>query len=278
MAVVPDGRHERAGPAAGGEVVAHGRLERIEAQGVVVVGLEKAQVVGAEAGEVRRLGHRAVRLVRGVHDERRLLGLQAAAVLAEAAGPLAGAEQGAQRGRAGGVLDDAGEGVAEAQHLPQPLHDHVLDLGGRRARLPAHALDAEAGRDEVGEHRREVAVGGEVGEEPGMVPVRDARQHDALEVGRDGRQAFGPARRLGRQLRGDLAGLHAAHHRVLGDVLAVVRDPVDQLVAEPAELVGFHQLCPFFGGCGPRVPARAAVITWSSVHAVSAEPRPGRPS
>ena len=35
----------------------------VEAQGVVVVGLEKAQIAGAEAGEVRRFGHRAVRLV-----------------------------------------------------------------------------------------------------------------------------------------------------------------------------------------------------------------------
>src|SRR5450756_1690169 len=50
-------------PAAAGKVLTHGRLQHVEAQGVLVVGLDKAQIVGAEAGEVRRLGHRAVRLV-----------------------------------------------------------------------------------------------------------------------------------------------------------------------------------------------------------------------
>ena len=74
------------------------------------------------------------------------------------------------------------------------------------------------------------------------------------------RQAFGPARRLGRQLRRDLAGPHAAHHRVLGDALAVVRDPVDQLVAQAAELVRCP--CPALLSCGPAAPPAAGPLAF----------------
>ncbi len=232
---------DRAGPAAGGAVLGDRLLEQIGAQRVLVVGRDQAQVLGAEAGEQRRFGDRAVRLVRGVDDERRLLGLQSAAVLAEARRALAGAEQGAERRRAGAVVDHAAEGLGQADHLPQPVHDHVLDLGRRGARLPAHALGAETRRDEVGEHRGEVGVGGEVGEPAGVVPVRDARQHDALEVGDDVAEALALLRRLGRQLRRDLAGLDAAHDREFVEALAVGGDPLDQLVAQRAELGGIHR-------------------------------------
>ena len=61
-------------------------------------------------------------------------------------------------------------------------------------------------------------------------------------------------RRLGGQLLRHLARLHLAHHWVVVDPLAVVGDPVDQLVAEPAELVGVHPALP----CRPREePTRA---------------------
>ena len=131
--------------------------------------------------------------------------------------------------------------VGEVDHLAQPVHDDVLDLRGRRTGEPAHALHAEPGPDEVGEHRREVAVAGEVGEEPGVVPVRDPRHDDAVEVGDDACEVAALLRWLGGHERRHLARLHAAHHRQLADALAVVGDPVDQLVAERAELVGIHR-------------------------------------
>ena len=135
-----------AGPAAGRQVVLDGALEQVEPERVLVVRLDEAQVLGAEPGEERGLGDRAVRLVARVHDERRVLGLQAAAVLREPRGAFAGAEQGGEGGRAGRVLDHAGERVRQPHHLAQPLHDDVLDLGGGGAGLPAHALHAEARR------------------------------------------------------------------------------------------------------------------------------------
>src|SRR5262249_60703427 len=111
-------------------------------------------------------------------------------------------------------------------------------LGGGRARLPAHALRAEPRRDEVGEDRREARVRREVGEEAWMVPVRDAGQDVAFELVERARELPALARRLGREAGLDLAGRDAAHDRALGDPLAVVGDPVDELVAESPALLG----------------------------------------
>ena len=101
--------------------------------------------------------------------------------------------------------------------------------------------DAEPGRDEVAEHGGEVGVGGEVGEEAGVVPVRDARQDDAVEVGDDAREAVGLLRAARRAAAPRTSpGCTRLITGQLADVLAVVGDPVDQLVAERAELVGVH--------------------------------------
>ena len=77
-----------------------------------------------------------------------------------------------------------------------------------RAGHPGHALDAEPGRDQVAEHRGPGGVGREVAEEAGVLPVRDARQDDPVEVGQHvgerlallggGRRERGRARRRGR--------------------------------------------------------------------------------
>ena len=131
--------------------------------------------------------------------------------------------------------------VRQAEHLAQPLHDHVLDLGAGRARLPAHALGAQAGRDQVGQHRRKVRVGGEVGEPSGVVPVGDARQHDAVELVGDVVQTESLLRRLVGQQRLDLARCDPTHDGQLGDVLAVIGDPVDELMAQAAEFGGVHR-------------------------------------
>jgi len=92
-----DRRHEGARPAPRGEVGGDRLLERVWAQGVLVVRLDQPQVLGAEPRQQGALLHGRVRLVRRVHDERRIFRLEAAPVLAEVGGPLAGAEQGAER-------------------------------------------------------------------------------------------------------------------------------------------------------------------------------------
>ncbi len=210
-------------------------LQPLEAQRVAVVGLDEAQVVPAEAREQRRLLDRAVAFARGVDDERRLEPLEPRAVLAEARAALARAQERAQRGRARRIVDDAGPRLGEPDHLPQPVHHDLFELGRGRARLPAHALDAESRGGEVGQDRRVAGVAREVGEERRVVPVRDARQHVGVEP-RDG--VFEPAafaRGLFRKAAADLAGAHGAHHRQPLHALAVVRHPVDELVAQPAK-------------------------------------------
>ncbi len=140
-------------------------------------------MLAAEARQQGGLLDAAVALVRSVDHERGLAGLQALAVLAEAGGPLTGAEEGREGGGAGGVVDHSRPGLAQARHLAEPVHDHLLHFGRGGAGLPAHALDAEARGDEVRQDRGVARVAGEVGEKGGVVPMGDARHHVPVERG-----------------------------------------------------------------------------------------------
>ena len=222
------------------EILLDGSPQQVHAQGVVVIRGDQAQEAAAEARQQRGLLDGAVPLVRGVDHQGRLAALQALAALGVARGALPGAEQGREGGGAGGVVDDAGEGRAEAHHLPQPVHDDLLDLRGRGTGLPAHALGAQARRGKVPEDRAVAGVAGEVGEEGRVVPVGDARQ----DVPVQGRQHLihAPAllRRVVREGRPDVAGLGLAHDGQALEALAVVRDPVHELITEAAEVVLVH--------------------------------------
>ena len=83
VAVVPTAATTAQGRRPAARSVAIGRLEQVEAQGVLVVRLDAGAGCSApNPASSAALGIGAVRLVRGVHDERRVLGLQPAAVLA----------------------------------------------------------------------------------------------------------------------------------------------------------------------------------------------------
>ena len=77
----------------------------------------------------------------------------------------------------------------------------------------------------------------EVGEEARVVPVRDAGQQHAIEVGEHVRERLGLLGRRRRQPRADLARLDRRHHGPLADALEVVGRPVDGGVAVGAELL-----------------------------------------
>ena len=132
--------------------------------------------------------------------------------------------------------NDAGR----AEEVGEPVQDVLLELGGSRAGHPGHALDAEARGDQVAEHGRPGGVGGEVAEEAGVLPVRDAGQHDPVEVGEDGGERLALLGRGAGQGRADLAGGDLRAHRQRVDPGPVVGDPVDDLVAVLAELLGSH--------------------------------------
>ncbi len=221
--------------------------ERAGPHGQVLVDLDDADGVGAQAGDPDGLLHRRVGL--GGHVHGGAIGVDARADRGARAGAVQGGQEGDQVGAGAGVLDHAAagaggaEGGGQAEELGEPVHDVLLELGGRRTGHPRHALDAEARGDQVAEDRRPGGVGREVAEEAGVLPVRRPREHDPVEVGedrRDRRAALGGGRREG---RADLAGGDLRAHREGLDPGPVVGDPVHDLVAVLPELLGSHVRC-----------------------------------
>ena len=93
------------------------------------------------------------------------------------------------------------ERLGKAEQLHHPVEHQRLQLGARGRRHPAHPLHAQAGREQLTEDRRIRRVRREVGEEARVLPVDDARQDDALDIGAHrlpaspGRRAAKPAGR-----------------------------------------------------------------------------------
>ena len=103
---------------------------------------------------------------------------------------------------------------------------------------PEHA---EPAADEVAEHARQRGVGREVAEEPRVLPVRQTG-HDDRDRGRASTESNGSGSTGGPAGSAALTapGSVAAMTGRAGETGAVVRDPVDELVAEGAELVWCH--------------------------------------
>ena len=136
--------------------------------------------------------------------------------------------------------NDAGQ----AEQVGEPVHDVLLELGGRRAGHPGHALDAEPGGDQVAEHRGAGGVGREVAEEAGVLPVRRPRAARPGR-GRRGRPRTArpaPGAAAGRAARTS-PGETCERTGKRPDPRPVVGDPVDDLVAVLPELLGSHVRC-----------------------------------
>ena len=206
---------------------------------VFVVG-DVADVIAAEAGQQRRLIHRAVAVRRGVDHQRLRFRLQSAAIQPEIGGALAGAEQRDQGAGGGGVLNHPAPFRGEAGHAAHPIGHHFFDFGERGTGLPGEAEDAESGGEIVAEDAGEFAVGREVAEETGMLPVGEAGHDDSVEIGQDRVEGFGLLRRIGGQGRLDFARRGSRHHGAFGDGGAIVGDAVDDLVAEVAKFFRRH--------------------------------------
>ena len=148
---------------------------------------------------------------------------------------LPGRKQGAQRRRRSRVLDDAGHALGESQHLAQPFEDRVFELGGRRRGLPDHALSAEPGRQQLAQDGGRAVIGRKIGVPPGMLPVRDTREDDGLEVGEDAVHGLGLRGRFGGDLGLDLARIKPGHDRQILDVFHIIGEPIDEFMAIPPE-------------------------------------------
>ena len=242
-----DGRlHEQGRPAVV-DVVGEQQLQGPDVHGLGGrIDLDGAHALGTQAGHHGGLQERGVCLRRAVDGPLRRPDADLAGV------PVAGGVQGGQErgeGRGGrGVLDDTTtaavvgepELVGQAERLGQPVDDHLLDLGDRRAGRPDHPLRADATRDEVAEDRRRGRVRREVGEEAGVLPVGQARHDELIEVGEQRVERLARLRGLGRQGAAYVAGRHPGEDRQVVQAGPVVGDPVDGCMALAAELLGTH--------------------------------------
>ena len=234
------GGDDRARHATGGEIGLDGQRQCFRLHRMALVGRNDVNVVATESCQQRRLLDRAVAVRRDVDDQRRDLGLQPATRQRKPGSSLAGTEQRHERRRGRRILDDSAPRRAETHHLPDPVGRDLLELRERRTRLPRQAEHAEPRAQVVAEHGREFAVRREVAEEIRMLPVRQARQDHRLEIPQHRVEALGRVRRRSGQLRTDRARRDPRHHRKVTDARPVIRDPVDDLVAQLAELVGRH--------------------------------------
>ena len=146
----------------------------------------------------------------------------------------------------GTVLDDTAAGpvrpepAGKPEHLGEPVEHVLLEFGAGRARRPEHPLHAQTRRDQIAEHRGPGDVGGEVAEEPRMLPVRDAGEHDPVEVAEQRLERLGLLGRMRGQQLAQFPGGCPRLDRQRLDPLPVVRDPVDHLPPVAAELLGRH--------------------------------------
>ena len=209
---------------------------------VALVNRYDPQVCPAKACEQRGLLHGTVALARGVDDERPVGLLQAAARSAIAGGSLACAYERHQGGRRGGVLDHTAPGAGQTHHLPQPVGGELLELRESWARLPVEAELRQPGAHIIAEHGREAAVGREVAEETRILPMRAGGQDHTPQVVQDCSERLRRIRRRRRQVALDRPGEHTRHdgEHTARSLLAVIRDPVDQLMADATELFDVH--------------------------------------
>ena len=236
------GAHEE-GPAPGGAILGDGGLQRVGPHGERRVVGDDVQVVGADARDAHALLDRRVGLRGRVGDE---IAGHTGGVHRALRRPLPRREDGAEGGLGRRALDDTAprpvgaEPVGQAEQLGHPVEHERLDLGAGRARGPRHAVHPEAGRGQVTQDRRIAGVGGEVGEEAGVLPVGQAGDDDPIEVGEHGVEGLGLGRGVGGELVAHPAGLGRGGDGEPLDPLEVVGDPVDERVALLAEVLGGH--------------------------------------
>ena len=203
-----------------------------------------AQAIRTDAGDPEALLDAGMGLRRRITDQPRRIAIGVDGAARDAP---ARSQDRRQRRFAGGSVDHPtasrarrAEVLRQAEQLVHPVDHQRFDLRARRARDPAHALHPEAGRQQVPEDCGVRRVGGEVGEEAGVLPMGQARHDHALGVGHHRVEAVGRRGRVLLELGTNFAGLHCRRHSLLLDVLDVVSDPVDQLVAMLLEILRSH--------------------------------------
>ena len=133
------------------------------------------------------------------------------------------------------------EAIGKAEELAEPVDDDPLELGRRRRRRPQHPLDPEAGAEQFAEDRRTGGIGREVGKEPRMLPVRQPRNDDSLEIAEHRRERLRRLWRRGGKPGRDLPRLDVGKHALSRQRRPVVGDPVHDRAAFFAEPLGIER-------------------------------------
>ena len=121
-------------------------------------------------------------------------------------------------------------------------------------------------------------VGGEIAEEAGMLPVRQVRRDDRVEIGDAGLERLRIFRRLGRQHRADLTRPGGRLDRPRCKSRVIVGQPIDKGMAVSAEFFDVHDVTKSIGlNVGPlRTPVgspRRIEPGWLSRQSVGVAPR-----
>ena len=168
------------------------------------------------------------------------LALQSAARQSIAGRPFSRANQRHQRARRRGILDHPAPGRRKSEHPPQPIGDHLLDFGQRRTRLPGQPEHAQSGADEIAEDPRRRRIAGEIAEEARVLPERQRRQDDCVQIGDHLGEVLRLVRRRRRQCVAHLAGSGRGHDRPLLHAFMVIGQPVDEPMAMATEFFRGH--------------------------------------
>ena len=168
------------------------------------------------------------------------LALQPAARERVAGRALPRADQGDQRARRGGVLDDAAPGGGQPEHLPQPVGDDLLDFGEGRARLPGQSEDAEASADQIAKNARRQRIGGEIAEEARDAAKATAPAGPPCPDRRSRRRSLPVPPAAPRATRREPRRFGRGHDRPPAHAFVVVGEPVDQPMAIAAEFFRRH--------------------------------------
>src|SRR4029450_13118586 len=140
----------------------------------------------------------------------------------------------------GTVVHDALTCAEKTEETAQPRQRDLLELGSRGRGAPQHCLLIERCRQKLREDAGRARRGGEVREEPGMVPVRQRWNENAFEVRKDLVEAFAGFGAALRQRATHLAWRDARQNGVPLRSTQIGSDPLHERVPVAPEFGGVH--------------------------------------
>src|SRR5438067_8492521 len=179
-----------------------------------------------------------MRLVGSIDAEGRQLGASAQSKLSCVwRGLLPGGGQRMHCRDRGGVVNNALEFIRQSEPLPEPVEHECFEFSRSWGSAPGHGVDIHRRGDHLGENPRTGRRATEVTHELRVRPMSYARDNDPLNVAKNFVQCRAGFWRSLIQLRKNRTRLVVRSNRAFGDVLAIVGNPIGQLMQTLAELL-----------------------------------------